>query len=155
MRHLNLYLYVICCALLASCVPGKANENTMTANQAIGSNHTPGAHLSVDDLLTQELSKYLAYPAIASKETEKQHENWVFVCGKPVNTNGSPMDYSHTSLASQAAEGMVDDYFCALIENDASSKQPTLLELVVGSTDAPILDWIEIYDLPGDLLRSD
>jgi hypothetical protein len=64
--------------------------------------------------------------------------------------NGSQVDYTKTAIADQFFDSLVDDYFCALIENNKN--QLIIRELVVGDTDSPVLDWLDKYQLPESIL---
>jgi hypothetical protein len=75
---------------------------------------------------------------------------WTMACGLPLMVNGDPVDYARSRLAEFAEEGLVDDSFCALFE--ATAEGLVFREFDIGSTDAPFLGWMEIYDLPASLI---
>lgn len=110
----------------------------------------PSSTQSVDAALDTELSKRLGVPAKLQSEHEKQIGPWTFVCGRPVQANGAPIDYATTKLRDQAAEGMVDDNACALIERMGAGA--SVRELSVGDTDAPFVDWPARYGAPAAIL---
>jgi len=68
---------------------------------------------------------------------------------QPQEPSGAPFDYSRSALADEAAAGLVDDSFCALFQHEPEG--PILREFSVGTTDAPVFDWMERYDLPAEL----
>lgn len=61
------------------------------------------------------------------------------------------MDYGRTALAERAAEGLVDDYFCALIEEEEDLK---IREFVVGDTDMPLFEWCDKHGISTALVEG-
>jgi hypothetical protein len=108
------------------------------------------AEPTLGDLLDAAVSTDLGQPARAEIGSTRRAEGWIFVCGQPRQPDGTPIDYTTTTLRQLAAEGLVDDYFCALVADSGGELQ--LRELVVGSTDSPVVDWIETYRLPRSLV---
>lgn len=134
-------------AVLQECKSGPDGNAAAVAAQEV---QPPASTHSVDAALETELSKRLGVPAKLEGEHEKQIGLWTFVCGRPVQANGAPMDYAMTNLRDQAAEGMVDDNACALIERLGSGV--SVRELSVGDTDAPFVDWPARHGAPAAIL---
>jgi hypothetical protein len=107
---------------------------------------------SLDQLLAPAISAELGQPARAEIGRSTRAQGWILACGRPRRPDGTPIDYATTTLRELAAEGMVDDYFCALVADRADGLH--MQELVVGSTDSPVSEWIETYGLPSSLLRD-
>lgn len=133
--------------VLQGCKSGPDGNDAAVAAPEV---QLPSSTQSVDAALETELSKRLGVPAKLQGEHEKQIGPWTFVCGRPVQANGAPIDYATTKLRDQAAEGMVDDNACALIERMGAGA--SVRELSVGDTDAPFVDWPARYGAPAAIL---
>lgn len=113
----------------------------------------PASMQSVDAALDAALSERLGVAAKFQGAHERQIGAWTFVCGRPVQASGAPMDYATTTLRDQAADGMVDDQACALIERTGAGA--SVRELSVGDTDAPFVDWPDRHGVPATILDID
>jgi len=109
----------------------------------------PIAAPTITDQLAARLEAELGRAAIPAIGLDNSIKGWRFVCGQPQEPRGGPFDYGSSRLAEAAAAGLVDDSFCALFEN--TSGGASLREFFVGTTDSPVVDWMERHDLPGGL----
>jgi hypothetical protein len=110
----------------------------------------PGVRSTVEDLLGAALSERLGVAASARIDRFADSNGWILTCGQPLGPAGEAIDYSRTTLREQQAAGMVDDQFCALLQEVATGVQ--ILELSVGDTDAPFMDWPGKHGVPESLL---
>lgn len=110
----------------------------------------PDVRSSVEQVLGGALSERLGVTASARIDRFGESAGWILTCGQPVGPDGAAIDYGQTSLREQQAQGMVDDHFCALLQESATGVQ--LLELSVGDTDASFMDWPGKHGVPESLL---
>ena len=103
--------------------------------------------------LDAALSQVLTTPVSGQVDWFRRADHWTLVCGTPIGAMGVAVDYARTPLAEDAAAGMIDDQFCALFEHGDNG--PALQALDVGSTDAPLIGWMEEFGLPASLLAED
>ena len=141
---------VMALLVLQGCEPRSGGDATAATVPAAP---PPASMQSVDTALDVALSERLGVAAKLQGAHERQIGPWTFVCGRPVQASGAPMDYATTTLRDQAAEGMVDDQACALIERTGAGA--SVRELSVGDTDAPFVDWPDRHDLPTTILDID
>ncbi len=101
------------------------------------------------------ISEYLQMPVTLQLETFNTHQDWVYLSGLPLTLEGRPIDYRFTPLAEDFAEGFIDDNFVALVRYAADGSAGwQVVELSIGTTDAPFVDWLERYGLPAELALS-
>ena len=134
-------------ALIAACSPNRPPADTIAPTPSEESASAP--EQAVDAALTRRLG----LDARLDVRRRNTLGDWVFECGKPVTAAGAPMDYRATSLREQAAEGLVDDNACALLER--VDQKYIVRELSVGDTDAPFVDWPQRHGLPDAILGDD
>jgi hypothetical protein len=111
-----------------------------------------GAVKTVAEQLAARLEAELGRAAIPATVIDNRLDDWRVVCGQPQEPTGGPFDYNRSALAGEAAAGLVDDSFCALFQHEAAG--PILREFSLGTTDAPVFDWMERYDLPSGLFSE-
>lgn len=100
----------------------------------------------------QAIASRLGMPVTLEVETAGSHEDWRFLAGRPLTPDGRPIDYARTPLAPDLAESLLDDQFSALVRRDGEAGRGwQVVELSIGATDAPFIDWFERYGLPLDL----
>ena len=112
----------------------------------------PIAAPTITEQLASRLEAELGRPAMLVIGLDNSIKGWRFVCGQPQEPSGRSFDYGSSRLAEAAAAGLVDDIFCALFES--TSGGASLREFFVGTTDAPVVDWMERYGLPGGLFSE-
>ncbi len=134
-------LFVI---LLSSCQPATPGSDGAAL---LGASEAPLP--SMEAQLKTDLAEELGRPVSIAIDQTNSVEQWQFQCGRPLEVDGSPFDYETSRLADLAAEQLIDDYFCALFQRTDRGFQ--LRELAVATTDSPVIDWLESYDLPAEL----
>lgn len=78
---------------------------------------------------------------------------WALTCGEPMEVGGEPVDYSRSKLSELMAKGMLENRFCALTSfNDDRHR---IIEFDLGSTDSPVLGWLDKHGLSLELLSQD
>lgn len=92
-------------------------------------------------------------PVRLKVEIFAEHAEWVFVAGQPLTAEWTQIDYSGTPYAKDLSEGYFDDNFVALVKGSANEHAKwRVVELSIGATDAPFVDWPERYGLPRKLV---
>lgn len=137
-------LFTISLAACTTVSPGSDDASQLDAAEA----PLP----SVEDQLKTDLAEELGRPVSLDIDQTNSAEQWQFLCGRPLETDGRPFDYESSRLAEPASEQLIDDYFCALFEQTPRGLQ--LRELTVATTDTPVFDWLETYDLPAELFAE-
>lgn len=100
----------------------------------------------------QAIASRLGMPVTLEVQTARLHGDWKFLAGRPLTPDGRPINYSRTLFAQDLVEGLFDDQFSALVRRDAQAGGGwQVVELSIGATDAPFIDWFERYGLPLDL----
>lgn len=136
-----LHNVLICAAFSGSCL-------------AIASGLKPvSAKMRVNELIEHAIRSSLGSPVALRFSFSNSYRDFHLKCGNLTAPDGSDFNYSSSSLRSEWEAGYVDNQFCALI--DTSANEPAILELSVGSTDAPQVEWTERYSLPLDILTQD
>ena len=76
--------------------------------------------------------------------------------GLPLTAEGRRIDYRRTPYADTVVDGAFDDNFVALVRRSSAEIEGWwLVELSIGATDAPFIDWQERYQLPPALVSPD
>jgi hypothetical protein len=100
----------------------------------------------------QAVASRLDMPVTLDVQTATAYRDWVFLAGRPLAGDGRPIDYTRTPFAPDLADGVFDDQFSALVRHRAAPGAGWgVVELSIGATDAPFVDWFERYGLPLDL----
>ena len=112
----------------------------------------PAAVVATDEAtaLRGALTDRLGLDSVLLVDRERSVDAWTFVCGRPSTPSGDPIDYTRTSLAHRAAEGMVDDRACALLQRIPDGV--VVRELAVGDTDMGFVEWPARYGISEDIL---
>lgn len=145
--------FIVACLLLQACAGAPGADDSQVTTAANGSPGEQSCLPSVESVLEPAVSARLGVGSIIEIEKMNEEEDWIFVCGRPLNPDGSPVDYSRTLLKEQQAQGMLDDYFCSLLL--CTEDGLALKELAVGDTDAPFLDWLDAYRVPESILYDE
>ncbi len=78
--------------------------------------------------------------------------NWAYLQGKPVNRDGSPVDWRRTPFAREMALGAMSDVVMVLFAKVSGRWQ--VIEYALGPTDVQWLDWARKYGLAERLFSA-
>ena len=109
-----------------------------------GGDEPEGAEAAVTRRVAQEVGR----PVDAAFTVVNRSGPWTFLCGRPVERDGSPFDVERSALA--PSEFGAD--FCALVQTAGGDAR--VVEFDIGSTDMPAMDSIERHHLPAGLLSG-
>jgi hypothetical protein len=151
---MKLRVLVTAIALLAAACSPPAATTTETPE-------TPAApSTAVDDEQTQALlnvldpvlARDIGQPVSLQPTTVNVRDEWAFIVGQPRQPDGSAIDWSTTSLAQRAADGVLDGdgQTFALLKNVNGAWE--VLEYVVGPTDVAHIEWAGKHGVPPDVL---
>jgi hypothetical protein len=103
------------------------------------------------EAVSAALERALGTRATLQVDRERTDGSWSLLCGQPRTPEGGSIDYARTTLREEAAEGILEDRACVLVETTDAG--PVVRELSVGGTDMEFLDWQEQYGLPRNLFE--
>ncbi len=72
--------------------------------------------------------------------------HWAYLQGRPVNPDGTPLDWRRTRFAQEMADGFMSDVVMVLMRKDFG--QWGTLDYVLGPTDVAWYEWVTRHDLP-------
>lgn len=125
-------------------------------SQLIGCSGLPGSEAvasTPEAAVRRAVAQSLGMAVSLAVDTSNLHGDWAFLAGRPLTPEGSPIDYSKTPYAKDVAEGYFDDNFVALVRRtDAGVGGWEIVELSIGATDAPFVDWPDKHGLPRALV---
>lgn len=98
------------------------------------------------ETLRKAVESELEQPVFIDVDKLRRDERWAFVTAVSLTADREPIDYSRTKFAHDVADGVFDDWLCALLQNDEG--RWTVVALEIGATDAPFVDWPERYGVP-------
>lgn len=127
----------------------KVQTDVIEADEAL--RRVAGPFKSTSDMVRFGLADTLGRKARFSETYRRENDRWILLCGRPVEEDGSPFDYAQSKLKALAQENLIEDKVCFLGEK--SEAVVLLREIDVGSLDSPILSWMEIYELPSELIK--
>jgi hypothetical protein len=110
----------------------------------------PPTQASMLEVLRLGVESELEQPVSIAVDVLRTGERWGFVTAVARSPEGRPIDYSRTRFAEDVADGVFDDWFCALLRIDGA--QWSLVALEIGATDVPFVDWPERYGVPTALV---
>jgi hypothetical protein len=137
-------------AFAAACSPPAATTNeTPEAPAAPSADATTEAVLGA---LTPVISQEIGQPISLQTTSVNIRDEWAYVVAQPRKPDGSTLDWSTTSLAQRAADGVLDGdgTTYALLKNQNGSW--TVLEHAIGPTDVAWIDWAARHGVPPDVL---
>ena len=107
---------------------------------------------SLDSLIAFELARILGREAGFEETYRRENNQWLVLCGKPLELNGASFNYLNSSMKRMAEDNLMEDNACFLSEK--KSGDYLLRGADIGALDSPILAWVERYELPIDLLKN-
>ncbi len=136
-------------AFAASCSPPAATTEPPEAPSAPSPDATTEALLGV---LNPVLTRDIGQPVSLQTTTVNVRDEWAFIIGQPRKPDGTPIDWSTTTLAQRAADGVLDGdgQTFALLKNVNGAWE--VLEYVVGPTDVAHIEWAGKHGVPPDIL---
>ena len=99
----------------------------------------------VQPVLDAQLTRELEVVAKVKVEILRGEGPWVFVSGLAMNPAGADIDFSTTSLAEPAADGMIDGNTVTALLRKAANGTWEVVEFHIGPTDVPQIGWPQDY----------
>lgn len=146
-------LLIAIVALAAACSPpATTSSETPTATETPAVPSPDAATQALLDVLNPVLARDIGQPINLQPTTANVRDEWAFIIGQPRRPDGTPIDWSTTSLAQRAADGVLDGdgQTFALLKNVNGAWE--VLEYVVGPTDVAHIGWAGKYGVPADIL---
>jgi hypothetical protein len=143
-------LLIAVVALAAACSPPAATTTeTLETPTAPAPDATTQALLTA---LTPVVAQDVGQPVSLQTTNVNVRDEWAFVIAQPKKPDGSAIDWSTTSFAQRAADGVLDGdgTTYALLKNENGSW--TVLEHAIGPTDVAYIDWAAEHGVPPDIL---
>jgi hypothetical protein len=148
---MNLRVILAAVALFAAaCTPPAATTTETPQTPATPSTDATTAALLA--ALTPVVSAEIGQPVRLQTTTVNVRDEWAYIVAQPRKPDGAAIDWSTTSLAGRAADGVLDGdgmtYALLKEENGAW----TVLEHAIGPTDVAWIDWAAAHGAPPDIL---
>jgi hypothetical protein len=148
-------LLIALTALAAACSP-PAEQPVTEHTEIIATATAPPPPEVTRDLVLGSLraavSQEVGQPVSLQATTVNVRDEWAYVVAQPRKPDGSAIDWSTTTLAQRAADGVLDGdgQTFALLKNVNGAWE--VLEYVVGPTDVAHIEWAGKHGVPPDLL---
>lgn len=141
-------LLIAVAALAAACSPPAATTSGAPP-AAPAPDATTQALLGA---LTPVVAEDIGQPVSLQTTNVNVRDEWAFVIAQPKQPDGSAIDWSTTSYAQRAADGVLDGdgTTYALLKNENGTW--AVLEHVIGPTDVAWIDWAAKHGAPPDIL---
>jgi hypothetical protein len=142
-------LLIAVVALAAACSPPTTTTETPETPAAPAPDATTEALLGA---LTPVVAQDVGQPVSLQTTNVNVRDEWAFVIAQPKKPDGSAIDWSTTSLAQRAVDGVLDGdgTTYALLKNENGTW--TVLEHAIGPTDVAYIDWAAEHGVPPDIL---
>lgn len=98
------------------------------------------------DALRVPVEKQLKQSVVFKVNELNVQKGWAFMLGVPQQPDGNPVDYTGTVYQTAKDDGVFDDGIVALLRNRNGKWQ--VVQLVIGATDVPYVDWDKKYRAP-------
>jgi hypothetical protein len=136
-------------AFVAACSPPATTIEAPEPPAAPSADATTQALVAT---LTPVVSRSIGQPVSLRVSTTNVRDEWAFVIAQPRQPDGSPIDWSSTSLSRRAAAGVLDGdgTTYALLKNEDGAW--TVLEHAIGPTDVAWIEWASEHGVPADIL---
>ena len=102
------------------------------------------------EVVQKAVESELQQPVFVEVDKLHKDDQWAFVTAVSLTADRQPIDYSKTRYAADVADGVFDDWLCALLENRDGYWE--LVALEIGATDVPFVDWPDRYGVPKAIL---
>lgn len=124
--------------------PSDAVATTVTGPAAAALNNEVGdadpIHDAVIVAANTTLTEQVGQPVAIQPEIFRSEGDWAFVYGPVRTPDGTALDWSTTSMAEAAAEGMMDGDLGVVLLNWSDGGW-RVVEAVIGATDVPQVAW--------------
>lgn len=143
-------LLIAVVALAAACTPPAAT--TTETPEAPVAPPAGATTQGVVDALTAVVAVDVGQPVSLELTNVNVRDEWAFVQAQPKKPDGSAIDWSTTSYAQRAADGVLDGdgTTYALLKNENGTWR--VLEHAIGPTDVAWIDWASEHGVPPDIL---
>lgn len=144
------FLVAVLTFAAAACTPPAPTTTETPETQA-----APSADATTQALLgalTPVVAQDIGQPVSLQSTSVNVRDEWAFVTAQPKKPDGSSIDWSTTSFAQRAADGVLDGdgTTYALLKNENGVW--TVLEHAIGPTDVAYIDWAAEHGVPADIL---
>lgn len=129
-------------------IPAIAPKETTTIAPAPPPHILGGDRKTIIDGL---LSRKLGFPTTHTVAYQKANATWSLQCGKALSSEGTTIDFAKSKLAKQAADGYLENNYCALFQKQG--EQYKLVEFDYGSTDSQVFTWLQRHKIPVKILE--
>jgi hypothetical protein len=145
-------LLVALVALTAACSPPASTTEAPATTETPATPSPDATTQALLDALNPVLTRDIGQPVSLQTTTVNTRDEWAFIIGQPRKSDGTPIDWSTTTLAQRAADGVLDGdgQTFALLKNVNGTWQ--VLEYVVGPTDVAHIEWAAKHGVPADIL---
>jgi hypothetical protein len=104
------------------------------------------------DALRVPVERELKRPTVFKVDHLKVQNGWAFLRGVPQRPGGKPMDYRGTPYQQAKADGVFDDWICALLRKRPGGRW-RVVTYVIGATDVAYEGWDRRYKAPPAIFR--
>jgi hypothetical protein len=131
-----------------ACSPATTTEAPQPPAAPSADATTQALVAALTPLVAQELGQAVSLQVSDSNVRDE----WAFVTAQPRRPDGSAIDWSTTTLAERAAQGVLgsDGATYALLKNENGVW--TVLEYSIGPTDVAWIEWAAEHGVPPDIL---
>lgn len=114
---------------------------------------SPGAaRAELIDAATPVISAAIGQPVSLAPSTVNMQNDWAWLVAQPQTPSGGEIDWSTTTLADAAAEGMLDGGGTTYVLLKRENGAWRVLDQVIGPTDVAWLDWPARHGAPPELM---
>lgn len=106
---------------------------------------------SIEEMVQFGLVENLGRDALFFETYRRDNDQWVILCGRPTELDGSEYDYSRSKYKSMEEDNLMEDKVCMLGEKTDLGFLLRATDL--GSLDSPVLLWMSQYSLPSSLFE--
>lgn len=145
-------LLIAAVALTAACSPPAATTETPASTETATAPSPDATTQALLEILNPVLTRDIGQPVSLQTTTVNVRDEWAFIIGQPRAPDGAAIDWSATSLAQRAADGVLDGdgQTFALLKNVNGAWE--VLEHAIGPTDVAYIDWAARHGAPADIL---
>lgn len=143
-------LLIAFATLAASCSP--PSQQTAETPEAPAAPSADAETRAILESLTGFVGIGFGAPLSFQPTTVRVQDDWAWVIAQPRAPDGGPLDWSRTSYAEQAREGMLDGDGTTYALLQRQNDRWTVMNFVIGPTDVAYLDWTAQHGAPPELI---